>query len=86
MEVCLAALENAKHGFAFASGLGATTVLTSLLKAGDHIVSGDDIYGGTNRFFQKCLSMQNIEVTFADVTDANNVIDAIKPNTKVLIL
>lgn len=58
-------------------------MLTSLLKSGDHIISGDDIYGGTNRFFQKCLSMQNIAVTFVDMTDVNNVIAAVKPNTKV---
>ncbi|XP_076686882.1 cystathionine gamma-lyase isoform X3 [Andrena cerasifolii] len=86
LETCLAALENGKHGFTFASGLGSTTVLTSLLKSGDHIISGDDVYGGTNRFFQKCLSMQNIMVTFVDMTDVNNVIAAVKPNTKMIWL
>ncbi|KOC63060.1 Cystathionine gamma-lyase [Habropoda laboriosa] len=86
LETCLAALDNGKHGFAFASGLGATTTLTSLLNVGDHIISGDDIYGGTNRYFQKCLSITNIPVTFVDMTDVKNVTDNIKPNTKMVWL
>lgn len=52
LEECLAALDGGKHGFAFSSGLGATTTLLGLLKAGDHILSGDDVYGGTNRLFR----------------------------------
>ncbi|KZC10290.1 Cystathionine gamma-lyase [Dufourea novaeangliae] len=86
LETCLAAIENGKHGFVFASGLGATTAITSLLKAGDHIISGDDIYGGTNRFFQKCLSTHDIQVTFVDATNKNNITAAIKPNTKMVWL
>ncbi|OAD57780.1 Cystathionine gamma-lyase [Eufriesea mexicana] len=86
LETCLAALEDGKYGFVFSSGLGATTVLTSLLNAGDHIISGDDIYGGTYRFFQKCLSTQNIPITFVDMVDVNNIITNIKPNTKMIWL
>lgn len=86
LETCLAALDNGKHGFAFASGLGATTVLCSLLKAGDHLLSGDDIYGGTNRFFQRCLTTHDVEISFVNTTDVNQIVAAIKPNTKMLWL
>lgn len=84
LQTCLAALEDGKHGFVFSSGLGATTVLISLLNAGDHIISGDDIYGGTNRFFKNCL--KNISVTFVDMIDINNIITNIQPNTKMIWL
>lgn len=83
LETCLATLENGKHGLVFASGLGATTAVTSLLQSGDHIISGDDVYGGTNRFFQKCLSNSNVKTTFVDPSNVKNIINAIRPNTKV---
>ncbi|CAK9798120.1 Cystathionine gamma-lyase [Anthophora plagiata] len=86
LETCLAALENGKHAFTFSSGLGATTVITSLLKAGDHVISGDDIYGGTNRFFQKCLSTNDVSITFVDLTNTKNISANIKPNTKMVWL
>ena len=53
LEVALSALENGKHGLCFASGLAATTTVLCLLKAGDEIVAGDDLYGGTIRLFNK---------------------------------
>lgn len=86
LETCLASLENGKYALTFASGLGATTVVTSLLSAGDHIISGDDIYGGTNRFFQKCLCRQSNTITFVDMSDISNVISNIKSNTKMVWL
>ncbi|XP_012527021.1 putative cystathionine gamma-lyase 2 [Monomorium pharaonis] len=86
LETCLAALENGKHGICYSSGLGALTAITSLMEAGDHIVAGDDLYGGTNRYIQKCLSKQGIKYTFVDMTDVQNVIDAIQPNTKMVWL
>ncbi|XP_066600785.1 cystathionine gamma-lyase [Prorops nasuta] len=86
LETCLSALEDGKHGFVFSSGLGASTVITCLLDSEDHIVSGDDIYGGTNRYFQKCLSKQNIAVTFVDATDIKNILNGINPNTKMVWL
>lgn len=86
LETCLASLENAKHSFTFSSGLGATLVLTSLLNSGDHLISGDDIYGGTNRLFQKCLSNKGIATDFIDTTNVANVVNAIKPNTKMVWL
>ncbi|XP_011643301.1 putative cystathionine gamma-lyase 2, partial [Pogonomyrmex barbatus] len=83
LETCLAALED---GFCFSSGLGATTAITSLIKAGDHLIAGDDLYGGTNRYIQKCLSNQDVKSTFVDMTDVQNVVDAIQPNTKMIWL
>jgi O-acetylhomoserine/O-acetylserine sulfhydrylase-like pyridoxal-dependent enzyme len=55
----------------------------SLMEAGDHLVSGDDLYGGTNCYIQKILSKQGVKHTFVDITNVQNVIDAIQPNTKV---
>jgi cystathionine gamma-lyase len=53
LETCLASLDGAKYGLCFASGLGATTAIVHLLNSGDHIVSVDDLYGGTYRYFNK---------------------------------
>lgn len=86
LEACLASLENGKYGFAFSSGLGATLVLTSMLKSGDHLISGDDIYGGTNRLFQKCMMNKGIEIEFVDTTNVKNVMSAVKSNTKMVWL
>ena len=47
------------------------------------MIVGDDLYGGTNRYIQKCSSKQGIRYTFVDMTDVQNIIDAIQPNTKV---
>jgi len=84
LESCLASLDNGKYGLTFSSGLGATTVLTQLLSTGDHIISCDDVYGGTNRFFSKIATRQGIEVDFIDATDVNKVKKTIKPNTKMI--
>jgi len=58
--------------------------IVNLLSAGDHIVSMDDIYGGTNRFFRKVASRMNIETSFVDATIASNIEDAIRPNTRMV--
>nr|XP_050846039.1 cystathionine gamma-lyase isoform X2 [Vespula vulgaris] len=86
LETCLTALEGGKHGFAFSSGLGAITAIAGLLQSGDHVISGDDVYGGTNRFFQKCLVKQGIEISFVDLTDTKNLLAALQPNTKMVWL
>lgn len=83
MEKCLAALDNGKFGLTFASGLGATTAVTQLLSTGDHILCGDDVYGGTNRLFNKVIRNQGVEVDMVDLTSLDNLKNAIKPNTKV---
>ncbi|KAF4521417.1 hypothetical protein B566_EDAN010574 [Ephemera danica] len=86
LEKCLASLDGAKHGLCFSSGLGATTALVHLLSAGDHLLCGDDVYGGTNRYFSKCASKFGIEIGFVDATDVKGFEKAIKPNTKMVWL
>ncbi|CAG4978103.1 unnamed protein product [Parnassius apollo] len=84
LEECLAALDGGKHALTFASGLGATTTVISLLNSGDHIISCDDVYGGTNRLFRKVLERLNVETTFTDFTNPQLIKDAIKENTKMI--
>lgn len=83
-EACIASLENGKHGLLFSSGLAATTTVTHLLKAGDHIVAMNDLYGGTNRYFSRIATTLGIELDLVDCTDAENVRKALKPNTKMV--
>lgn len=71
-------------GLTFASGLAASTTIVHLLSAGDHIVSMDDLYGGTNRYLRKVADRMNIKTTFVDATNPENVEKAIQENTKVL--
>ncbi len=85
LEECVAALEGAEHGLAFASGLAATTAVMSLLGPGDHIVAGDDLYGGSYRLFDKVLQRSNgLDFTFVDTTDPEAVEAALRPETKML--
>ena len=69
---------------AFASGLAASTSIVHMLSAGDHIVSMDDLYGGTNRYLRKVAERMNITTTFVDATVPENVEKAIQENTKVI--
>lgn len=85
-EACIASLEGGQHGFAFASGLSASTVLLQLFKAGDHVVAGDDMYGGTFRLFDKVYRNNGFEFSYADLTNPANFDKAVKPNTKLLWL
>jgi cystathionine gamma-lyase len=84
LEECLAALDNGKHALTFASGLGTQTAIISTLKTGDGIITGDDIYGGTNRLFRNLAVNMGIEVEFVDLTDLKNLEKAIKPNTRLV--
>ncbi|XP_055604932.1 cystathionine gamma-lyase [Uranotaenia lowii] len=84
LEKCLASLDNGKYGLTFSSGLGTTTCVVTMLKAGDHILSGDDIYGGTNRLLRNVAMNMNISVDFVDCTNLAKVEAAIKPNTKLI--
>src|ERR687889_2324502 len=71
LEECMAALEGAGYGLAFASGLAATTAVMSLLSPGDHVVAGDDLYGGTYPPFQRVLPPAGRpEFSFVDTTNA----------------
>lgn len=84
LEKALAALENGKHGLAFASGLAAETAVLSILKPGDNVVASNDLYGGTYRLFTKVLANQGITTTFINSSDTNNIEDVITKNTKII--
>ncbi len=86
LEGCLAALEGAKHGVAFGSGCAATTAVLLMLKSGDHVLSGDDLYGGTFRIFDKVMKQFGLDASFIDMTDPNKVKEAIRPNTRLIWL
>lgn len=84
LEECIAKLEGAKYAMVFSSGLACTSAITHMLQTGDHIVSMNDVYGGTNRYFKQCASRMGIETSFVDCTDAEKVKKSIKPNTKMV--
>uniref|UniRef100_A0A7N9AZG8 Cystathionine gamma-lyase n=1 Tax=Mastacembelus armatus TaxID=205130 RepID=A0A7N9AZG8_9TELE len=84
LEKAVAALDGAKYCIALASGLAATVTITHLLKAGDGIVCMDDVYGGTNRYFQRIAPDLGLEVSFADCTKPELLKAALKANTKLV--
>lgn len=86
LEQNIAALEGAKYGYAFASGMAAIDATLRLVKAGEHVIVSDNTYGGTFRLFTKVLANYNIEFSFVDSSDALNVEAAIKPNTKMVFV
>ncbi|XP_077982782.1 cystathionine gamma-lyase-like [Glandiceps talaboti] len=83
-ETCIAALEGAKHGISFSSGVTTLYCVTNLLKAGDHIISGNEIYGGCIDQMREITCNMDIETTFVDSREPKNVANAIKPNTKMV--
>ena len=86
LERNVAALEGGRHGFAFSSGVGATDSIMKLFSAGDHIVCGENVYGGTYRLFDKVLTRFGLTFTYVDTRDPQKIEDAILPNTKALFL
>ena len=82
----IAALEGARFGYAFASGMAAIDATLRLIKAGEHVVVSDNTYGGTFRLFSRVLSNYGIEFSFVDTTDVQNVEAAIKENTKMVFV
>ena len=82
----IAALEGAKFGFAFASGMAAIDATLRLVKAGEHVIVSDNTYGGTARLFNRILSNYGIEFEYVDTAEPLNVEAAIKPNTKMVFL
>ena len=84
LEQCLASLEGATHGLAFASGTAASQGVMTLLSAGDHVICADDVYGGTYRLFELVLKRFGLQYSWIDMTDAANVKKAIRPNTKMI--
>ena len=86
LEDTLARLEGGKAGFAFATGMAAEATVMHLLQAGDHVISGDDVYGGTYRLFQDVMPDFGLEFTFLRMDVRERIEEAIKPNTKMLWL
>jgi cystathionine gamma-lyase len=84
-ERCVAGLEGGTRGFAFASGLAATSTLLELLDSGDHVVAMDDLYGGSYRLFERVRRRSaGLDFSFVDLTDPSAFEAAIKPNTKLV--
>jgi cystathionine gamma-synthase len=86
LQDCLAELENGSWGLAFASGMAATDTVLRLLSSGDHVVAGNDVYGGTFRLFDKILRRFGLDFTFTDTTDPENLAEALKPTTQIVWL
>ncbi len=84
-ERCAASLEGGSRGFAFASGLAATSTLLELLDSGDHVIAMDDLYGGSYRLFERVRKRSaGLDFSFVDMTDAAAFEAAIKPETKLV--
>jgi len=86
LECNLAALERGRFGFAFASGMAAINALMTLFKAGDHIVAGTNLYGGTFRLFERILKDFGLTFSYANTTRLEEVEKAIRPNTRLLFI
>lgn len=86
LEKNIATLEKGNYSIAFASGLAATHALMSLVKAGDHIVISDNVYGGTYRLYELNMKNYGLDFSWVDTTDLRNIEGAIKPNTKMIFV
>ncbi len=86
LQTALAALEGGQHALAFSSGMAAIDTVLRLLKPGDHVLSGNDVYGGTFRLFDKILSGYGIEFSFVDTSNTAVVESALQANTKLVWL
>jgi cystathionine beta-lyase/cystathionine gamma-synthase len=84
LEDNLAALEGAEYGRAFASGMASINTVLNLLESGDHVIAGDDVYGGTHRLFRQVYEDYDLSFSFVDTTDHEAVRDAIRPETELL--
>jgi cystathionine beta-lyase/cystathionine gamma-synthase len=86
LERNVAALEGARHGFAFASGTGCLDSIMKLFRAGDHIVCGENVYGGTFRLFDKILRNFGLSFTYVDTRDVQRIADACTPATRAVLV
>ncbi len=86
LERNVAALEGAQHGFAFSSGMGCLTSIVLMFKAGDHIVVGSNVYGGTYRQLDKIFTNFGLEFSWVDMRDVQKVKDAMKKNTRAVFI
>ncbi|HJQ20391.1 MAG TPA: PLP-dependent aspartate aminotransferase family protein [Gemmatimonadaceae bacterium] len=86
LERNVAALERGTHGFAFSSGMGCVDSLMKMFRAGDHVVCGENVYGGTFRLFDKVLRHYGMEFSFVDTRDPHRIDDAMQKNTRALLV
>ncbi|HLF28519.1 MAG TPA: cystathionine gamma-synthase [Anaerolineae bacterium] len=86
LEACLAALEGGQFGLCFASGMAATDTLLRLVKPGEHVLAGDDVYGGTHRLFVRVLAEYGVQFDFVDLSDLDAARAALRPNTRLVWL
>ncbi|HJN97408.1 MAG TPA: PLP-dependent aspartate aminotransferase family protein [Candidatus Marinimicrobia bacterium] len=84
MEEILAVLDGGKYGIAFASGMSAVDSCMKLLKAGDHVICSDDVYGGVSRHFNQILVNYDLHFTYVDSSNSANIENAIQSNTKLI--
>jgi len=86
LEACLAALESAEFGLAFSSGMAATDAVLRLLAPGDHVLAGNDVYGGTYRLFERLLRPYGLDFSYVDTTDLEQISAGLRPETGLLWL
>jgi cystathionine gamma-lyase len=82
----VAALENGRHGFAFSSGMGCLDSIMKLFRSGDHIVCGENVYGGTFRLFDKLLQNYGLTFSYVDTRDPQRIADAMTPATRAVLV
>ena len=86
LETCLASLENARYGLAFSSGMAATSAVLSVLRPGQHVIAGDDLYGGTYRIFERVLRPMGVDFTYVPAGDVAAYAAAMRPETRMIWL
>src|SRR6476469_3262537 len=86
LERNVAALEGGRHGFAFSSGMGCLDSIMKLFRAGDHVVCGENVYGGTFRLFDKLLQNYGLKFSYVDTRDPQRVQDALTPTTRAILV
>lgn len=86
LEKTIALLEEGKEALAFSTGVAAITACINLLKSGDHVILSEDLYGGTFRLFNDIYNVYNIESTFVDTSNEQEILNAIKSNTKAIFI
>ncbi len=86
LENCLAAMEGGKYGLAFSSGMAAIDTVLRLVAPGEHVLAGNDVYGGTFRLLDKVLKGYGVEYSFVEMTDLGAVKSGLRPNTRMVLL
>jgi len=84
LEACLATFENARFGLAFGSGMAATSAVLSVLRPGDHVIAGDDLYGGTYRIFERVLRPMGVTFDYVPARETAAYAAAVRPETKLI--